>query len=111
MSFRMIVIDVDGQKINLPWSRDEPPSQDEEDAIKERVRADLRKRPREVDGLTGKMSEPTEEGKKRYPPDGIYDDGAGPFVCTCKPECPPACKGKCGCEACHAGYQDFLSCE
>jgi hypothetical protein len=42
MSFRMLVIDVDGHKINLPWSRDEPPSPDEEDAIKELIRADLK---------------------------------------------------------------------
>lgn len=41
MRFNMLTLDVDGQKINLPWSRDEPPSKDEEDAIKERVRASL----------------------------------------------------------------------
>lgn len=37
----MLTLDVDGQKIDVPWSRDEPPSKEEEDAIKERVRAAL----------------------------------------------------------------------
>lgn len=51
-------------------------------------------------------TEPTEEGKRRYPPDGIYEDD---YPCTCREDCPSACKGQCGCEACHAGYSDFLS--
>ncbi len=50
------------------------------------------------------MSEPTEEGKLRYAPTGYYDE----IPCTCKPECPDACKGECGCEACATAYSDFL---
>jgi hypothetical protein len=50
---------------------------------------------------------PTEEGKKRYPPDGVYD---GHDVCTCLPECPADCNGlkpsRCGCAACWAAYCD-----
>ncbi|CAL1238873.1 hypothetical protein [Candidatus Methylocalor cossyra] len=56
----------------------------------------------------------TDEGKKRYPPFGIYK---GPFwdephlwkVCTCKPECLDVCKGYCGCEACWESYRDSLT--
>lgn len=29
--------------------------------------------------------------------------------CTCSPACPDACKGQCGCKACHDAYGDFLS--
>jgi hypothetical protein len=64
------------------------------------------------------MDIPTEEGKKRYPPNGIYkgdffDDSESSYweVCTCKSECPDPCKGLCGCKACHANYMDFLSVE
>jgi len=31
--------------------------------------------------------------------------------CTCKPSCPSACKGSCGCECCQRNYGDFLSSE
>lgn len=58
---------------------------------------------------------PTDEGKRRYPPDGYYianvEPGECGTPCTCKPSCPWACKGECGCEACHEGYGDFLSVE
>ena len=58
---------------------------------------------------------PTDEGKKRYEPDGIYTGGMNDRdywkICTCKPECDHPCKGVCGCEACHMSYMDFLSCE
>lgn len=56
--------------------------------------------------------EPTAEGIRRYPPDGRYtvnDEEGTP--CTCKPECPAACKGGCGCDACSEAYGDFLSSE
>lgn len=56
------------------------------------------------------MSEPTEEGRNRYAdhcPPGYYDG----VPCTCKPECPNACKGECGCDACRTAYSDFLSCD
>jgi hypothetical protein len=53
-------------------------------------------------------TEPTDEGRKRYPPDGIYDLA---YPCTCQPSCPFDCKGQCGCKACHAAYGDFLSVE
>jgi hypothetical protein len=55
---------------------------------------------------------PTEEGYRRYPPDGCYiatDDPEDIYSCTCSKECPRPCKGKCGCEACDVAYQDLLS--
>ena len=64
------------------------------------------------------MDTPTEEGKKRYPPNGVYKGdffaaGESNFweICTCKQKCPDPCKGLCGCKACHASYMDFLSME
>jgi len=48
---------------------------------------------------------PTEEGLKRYPPDGVYMGVA----CTCLSTCPSDCIGQCGCEACHNCYADYLS--
>jgi len=53
--------------------------------------------------------EPTAEGRKRYSPTGTYDDGCGVYSCTCKPDCEDPCEGRCGCEACDAAYQDWLS--
>lgn len=41
----------------------------------------------------------------RYPPDGQYDG----IPCTCRPECPEACKGECGCSACASCYGDSIS--
>lgn len=47
---------------------------------------------------------PTEEGKRRYPPDGVYRAPEGLFtapvsdVCTCTPECAQPCLGEGGCE-------------
>jgi hypothetical protein len=45
------------------------------------------------------MNTPTKEGKKRYPPNGVYkgdffDDGESSFweVCTCRSGCPDPCK-------------------
>lgn len=62
------------------------------------------------------MNEPTEEGKRRWPPDGYLQlNRAGPgmsdeLACRCTPASrEPDCKGACGCEACAAGwlvYQD-----
>jgi len=51
---------------------------------------------------------PTEEGKKRYPPTGYYQEQSfeDDYPCTCKPECKDPCKGECGCEACHARDAD-----
>ena len=31
--------------------------------------------------------------------------------CTCRDDCPTACKGECGCEVCHNAYADFLASE
>jgi hypothetical protein len=50
---------------------------------------------------------PTEEGRKRYEPDGYYEG----IACICDKQCPVDCKGECGCEACQNAYSDFLSCE
>ena len=63
------------------------------------------------------MEIPTNEGKRRYPPDGIYKGGFSDKdknfweVCTCTKGCPDPCKGQCGCKACRACYNDFLSAE
>lgn len=49
---------------------------------------------------------PTDEGVRRYPPDGYYED----YPCRCRTTCPQDCKGVgCACPACHVVYQDFLS--
>lgn len=62
-------------------------------------------------------AEPTEEGKKRWPPlgyyyggdliiDGSYEGSEYHAPCTCKSSCPMTdglytdCKGACGCAAC-----------
>lgn len=49
------------------------------------------------------MDIPTEEGKKRYPPDGVYrgdffGENESNFweICTCKQKCSDPCKGLCG---------------
>uniref|UniRef100_A0A6M3LI05 Uncharacterized protein n=1 Tax=viral metagenome TaxID=1070528 RepID=A0A6M3LI05_9ZZZZ len=64
------------------------------------------------------MDNPTEEGKRRFSPDGIYkgeftneEDSDFWEVCTCSSECPNPCKGQCECKACSACYNDFLSME
>lgn len=48
---------------------------------------------------------PTDTGKRKYPDDGLYEG----IACTCQPDCPQACKGKCGCSACSAAYGDSIS--
>lgn len=64
------------------------------------------------------MKKPTEEGKIRYPPYGIYkgdffNEADNDFweVCTCSQHCPNPCKGQCGCNACNTTWNDFLSME
>ena len=55
---------------------------------------------------------PTDAGRAKYPPDGYYHATPGEMIpCTCEPSCLGGCKGECGCKACHAAYQDFLSFE
>ena len=46
--------------------------------------------------------EPTEEGKRRYPPHGVFQaaPGADPAACTCELDCSENCIGDCGCLAC-----------
>ena len=56
----------------------------------------------------------TDEGKRRYPPNGIYTGGMNDDpemwdICTCQETCPPSCKGHCCCKACLMAYNDFLS--
>lgn len=46
----------------------------------------------------------------------LFDDNSVSHnrPCTCKPDCPSACKGGCGCEACRWAYNDQcgeLGCE
>lgn len=57
---------------------------------------------------------PSLDGVLRYPPHGVYKGAFEdePYlwkVCTCKPDCPPICKGYCGCEACWESYRDELA--
>lgn len=65
--------------------------------------------------MNATTDEPTEEGRRRWPPDGYLRlDGRGNVrdrvACTCTAACrQPDCKGGCGCEACALGwlvYQD-----
>jgi hypothetical protein len=52
--------------------------------------------------------EPTEEGKRRYPPDGYYTVNVTPGTpCTCTLTCNEYCKGECGCAACREAHGDF----
>lgn len=53
------------------------------------------------------MDKPTEEGRKRYPPDGKLELVLGftttntLLPCQCTPECADPCDGRqCGCRAC-----------
>lgn len=65
---------------------------------------------RQIQAAEDSRPVPTEEGKRRWEPDGYYDGDP----CTCKPECPAACKGQCGCEGCRTAYNDQcgeLGCE
>jgi hypothetical protein len=52
------------------------------------------------------MDTPTDEGKKRYPPDGIYKGRFQNEPCTCTPDCEHPCTGVCGCRACGEAYMD-----
>ena len=57
---------------------------------------------------------PTEEGRRRWPPDGYLllneqGDARASLPCRCMAACEPDCQGSCGCEACALGwlvYQD-----
>ena len=52
--------------------------------------------------------EPTEEGKRRYPPDGYYTVNVTPGTpCTCTLTCNEYCTGECGCAACREAHSDF----
>ena len=62
--------------------------------------------------MNEEQKEPTEEGKKRYSPDGYYRDhptDGERYPCLCTEECMRPCKGECGCPACDASYNDYLS--
>ena len=52
------------------------------------------------------LIKPTVTGKEKYP-DGYYYE----FPCICTEKCKDACTGECGCKACAAAYNDFLSVE
>jgi len=47
-----------------------------------------------------------EKPEEKYP-DGYYYE----FPCICTEKCKDACTGECGCKACAAAYNDFLSVE
>ena len=42
---------------------------------------------------------PTEEGRRRLPPDGYYRDDDDEWPCTCTEKCPDPCRGHCDCPA------------
>ena len=56
---------------------------------------------------------PTKTGVKAYPPNGYYMETHfhEEYPCTCTERCGPNCKGECGCKACSACWNDFLSSE
>jgi hypothetical protein len=65
--------------------------------------------------MNATVDEPTEEGKRRWPPHGYLlldqrGNARDRLACTCTTACgQPDCKGGCGCEACALGwlvYQD-----
>jgi len=69
------------------------------------------------------MKTKTQEGVRRYPPDGyVWDYDFEPDnrfysrdeeyrPCTCKPTCTDPCKWSCDCIPCGKHYSDFLSFE
>ncbi len=46
--------------------------------------------------------QPSEQGRRRYPPDGIFREAkeVGPVACRCNDACRNPCQGECGCIAC-----------
>lgn len=50
--------------------------------------------------------EPSEQGRRRYPPDGIFREvrDVGPVACRCVDSCRTPCLGECGCIACAVRY-------
>lgn len=50
--------------------------------------------------------EPTEEGKRRYPPHGVFQAAPDedPAPCICNDHCEDRCIGLCGCLACAIRY-------
>lgn len=71
--------------------------------------ADLKRWCVRVEVITGiqPVVEATLYGVGRNP-DNDYHDEDIIHKCTCTPDC-IACKGQCGCKACHMSYSDFLS--
>lgn len=66
------------------------------------------------------QTEPTDEGKRRYPgftdrevdPPVTYPAGYNtafepPVPCTCTPACKSRCAGECGCEACKLMFAEY----
>jgi hypothetical protein len=61
--------------------------------------------------IRAEVGEPSEEGRKRYPPDGVYRNGYEVLPCTCQPSCPEDCGSRswtCFCEACIGAANDLL---
>lgn len=67
-------------------------------------------------------TEPTEEGKLRYPgytdndvdPPEQYAAGYNhsfmpPVPCTCTPTCQSRCAGECGCQACRLAFSEYAN--
>lgn len=54
------------------------------------------------------ISEPTSEGLRRYPPDGMAEVEGGAIACACTEACAKECMGECGCQACRRVSLDYL---
>jgi hypothetical protein len=54
------------------------------------------------------MTEPTDEGMRRYLITGGYNRAVvDPIPCTCSPSCAERCAGECGCGACILSFTIF----
>ena len=57
--------------------------------------------------MTG-ISDPTDEGRRRYPETGGFlTELRHPIPCTCVETCEPLCAGECGCLACGVLFTMF----
>lgn len=77
--------------------------EDEMDVFGDKQRADSHLFLQRSGLLPGQQPRPTDEGKRRYE-NGYYEE----IPCTCRDDCPHACKGGCGCNACSSAYGDSL---
>jgi hypothetical protein len=59
--------------------------------------------------MTQDRTKPTDEGMRRYPPEGYFTShGWLRLACSCNATCYDRCAGECGCEACEQSTRDSL---